>query len=277
MAGLIKYDGNFVKFADSEFDFSGHTTKNFGRGIQNLDLRIGSSIAILPSPTGDTIVEIDTEQPENFSIYEDRGTLVIEEKNSGNNNVVIQNNFGGGRSVTIAGNGQGVSIIGGEVYIGGKRVDQSRTDETKQVKPSRIRIFTNHGVSMDASIFGVCVLASKVVFREVKIDASGQSTVGFAAKESIEMKLAGQGDSFLVCQGGELDLRVSGMGSITTKGEYSSADVSVSGMGSVKTSGVCLGNYRANLSGMGSISHSGEVKGRVKKNVSGMGSISGLS
>ena len=272
MSNLAKYEGNFVKYADSfEFNSSG-SAKTFDGAIDGLNLSLSCDVAIFPGKDGRTIVEIDSDEPEKFKVCERDGVVFVENEADSSGGVVI-NNFGGGRTISVSSGG--VSIINGQVYVNGKRVDADQSSSEPPKRKSRVRIYAQHGIELEADLSGVSVLASKVVFDRAKVSVCGQSTVGLASK-NIDIKLSGQGDSYVVCQGGELEAKVSGQGSITVKGDYSEVEANVSGMGEIRTIGTCNGNYRANLSGMGSINHSGTVKGRVRKNVSGMGRISGL-
>jgi hypothetical protein len=272
MSDLAKYEGNFIKYADS-LEFDNGEARSFSN-ISELDLNVSCDVAIFPAQDArQTIVEIDSETPEKFKVYEDDGAIVIEEEQSSSNSVVI-NSFGGGRSVSVVSGGN-VMMVNGEVWVNGKKVDPDQNSSSPAQRPSRVRIYAHSGIALQANLSGVSVLASKVVFRRANVKINGQSTVGFAA-EKIDIKLSGQGKSYVICQGGGLDVKVSGQGSIVVKGEYSEVEASVSGMGSVSTNGACNGNYSADLSGMGRISHNGVVKGRVRKNKSGMGQITGL-
>jgi hypothetical protein len=271
VSDLAKYEGNFVKYAES-LEFGSGETKSF-YNIGGIDLQVSCDVAIFPAQDERTIVEIDSDAPENFKVREMDGFIVIEEARSSRGSVTI-NSFGGGRTVSVVSGGN-VMMVNGEVWVDGKKVDPNQPSDTPPQRPSRVRIYAHSGIELQANLSGLSVLASKVVFGRAKVKIDGQSTVGFAAKK-IDFKLSGQGKSYVVCQGGDLDLSVSGQGSIVVKGEYSDVEASVSGMGSISTNGACSGSYSANLSGMGRISHNGTVRGRIRKNKSGMGQISGL-
>jgi hypothetical protein len=269
MSDLTVYGGNFLNFADSEFssNFNPNVQKTFN-AVDGLELNVSSHVGIFPSTSNTVTIEIDAEDPNDFSIsYE--GYTVNEKSKGGSNNVVI-NSWGGGRSVTsFSGN---VSIINGRIYQNGVEINPDQPSSPPK-RQSRIRVFAPHGVDLSAKLDGVSVLASKVVFRKSNIKVSGSATVGIATK-SLKLKLSGQGENFAVLKGGELNVSLSGQGSVKVKGDYESADVTVSGQGNIVTDGNCLGDYEACVSGMGRIVHTGVINGRKRKSVTGMGSIS---
>lgn len=272
MTNLTRYNGNFIDFADGEFNFNAQHSKSF-QGVSGIDLSVSCFVGVFPSLNGETIVEIDTDDPDDFKISKQGSTIVIEQKQSSGstiiNGVVMGGtSFGNVVQTNVSGN---VTIINGRVYING--VEQTASQSSKPNRPSRIRLYLQPGLDVEADLNGSSVLASKVMFNDADIRVSGVATVGIAAK-SLSLRLSGQGENYVVLKGGDLDVNVSGQGKVRVKGEFKRCSASVSGMGSVSTEGSCLGDYRANVSGMGSINHNGLVAGRVKKSVSGMGSIS---
>lgn len=268
MSNLSVYNGNFLNYADREFQGSSDYRKAFS-GIYFIDLNVGCDVGIFPSANGQTTVEIDSDEPNDFTVKTDGDTLVIKQKSVSNGGSVVIN----GNGVSINGmsfSGNNVVMNNGRVYVDGKEVTPGSSKPTKKAK---IKIFTAQNVDLSANLNGSGVLASKVAFNRVNIKVSGQATVGLAAK-SLKLKLSGQGDNYAVLRGGSLTANVSGQGSVRIKGEYDSADLSVFGMGNIITDGICTGDYDASVSGMGSITHTGKINGRKRKSVTGMGSIS---
>jgi hypothetical protein len=264
MSDLAHYQGNFINFADKEFNFHTQNQRRFGDGITGIDVCVSCHVGVFPSPNGETLVELDTETPEDFLVTQEGTTVVITQKpQSPNINVT-------GRVTTISGISGGVKIINGEIYING--VKQDLKQPQNQAPPSKVRMYVPANVELDAELKVDSVFASKVIFGKATVVVHGEATIGLAAR-SLEVKISGEGKNYAVVKGGSLDIDVSGEGKVRVKGEFSDADVSVSGMGGVFTEGTCHGNYRASVSGTGSISHSGSVAGRVKESVSGMGSI----
>lgn len=266
MSNLARYKGNFVSFADNEFEFQSSTVKHFAGKIIALDLSVRCCVGIFPSPSEETIVEIDTPAPDDFTVVQKGSTLVIQQKCQAGSTTVVN-------GATISGDfvGGNISITNNEIYINGTRYDATQ-HSSKQPGASRIRVYGPPNLDLDAELSGSSILASKIIFDHARVDVSGIAAVGLAAR-SLNLDLSGQGENYAVLKGGSLDVDVSGQGKVRVKGDFPQADVSVSGMGSVASQGICQGNYRASVSGMGSISHSGRIHGRVKKSLSGMGSI----
>lgn len=262
MANLTKYNGNFVEFVDTEIkEFSARHQNSFEQNIDELDIEAYCKIAILPCQSGAS-VQIDTENIEDFRVYIDGSRLVVKQKPQNNVSVTSINGS------TVIGNVSGnMSIINGEIFVNGQRIDPSKQ---KKVAPSQIVIHAPQRIKLDANLSGDSTLASKVIFTKSKVVLAGQGTLGIAT-ESLKVKIAGQGDSYIVMRGGDLDVTLSGQGALKIKGEWGDSDISLSGMGSVYSEGKCMGNYSGQVSGMGSIRHTGTVEGRVREKVSGMG------
>ncbi|MBW4554108.1 MAG: DUF2807 domain-containing protein [Aphanocapsa sp. GSE-SYN-MK-11-07L] len=262
MNDLTKYKGNFINFAEREFEFNNPTAKRF-ESANFLDVHVSCPVGIFPSGSSLILIEIDSEDPDDFLINYEQGGIIIKEKPQSSrvagNNVV---NIG-----SIAGN---VTIANGRIFVNGREFTSDNQGVSR--RQSRIKMHAPSGIDLNANLNGVCVLASKVAFNLASVKVAGQSSVGLAAKK-LKLKLAGQGENFIVMMGGSLEADISGQGNARIKGQWSSADVSVSGMGTISTEGICNGDYDASVSGMGSISHNGEIKGRKRQSKTGMGSI----
>jgi hypothetical protein len=273
MSNLDAYRGNFIDYLDAEF--SGRTPQG-GReysGFSGLRLSLSCPVAILPSGSDRGYVFIDSGKPEDFDVQVKSGWLSVSQKQQSGGSVTFSN-FGNSVNVTsVSGN---MTMVNGRVFVNGQEVKPGSQAAEAEV-PSRVIVHMPQRMQLSARLNGSSVLASKVTFAEAEVTVSGQSTVGIAAQD-IDFTLSGQGDSYLVCQGGALEVNVSGQGTVTAKAgpSFKKVKAKISGMGSVKTSGLCAGNYDAKVSGMGSISHNGNVNGFIDKKVSGMGSIHGL-
>lgn len=266
MSNLSVYNGNFIDYSDNEFQFSGSNAKKFSglRGVSLLDLDVSCNVGVFPASVDEVTIEVDAEDPDDFTIRREGSVLVVKEKNSASGGVSIN-------GINISGGGN-MSIINGRIFVDGREVNPNGTSAPAK-RQSRIRILAPRNIDLAANLNGQSILASQVVFRKASVKISGQSTIGLAAN-TLKLRVSGQGESFVVLKGGELNVSLSGQGSVKVKGEYESADVSVSGMGSIETSGICKSDYEASVSGMGRIVNSGVIHGRKRKSVPGMGSVS---
>ena len=268
MSNLEIYQGNFVKYIDSEFNSKEFRYSKSFNSITSVNLYLSCNVAFLPSSNEQIIVEHLREFKEDFNIYQESQSLIIEEKSQ---NFQSNLNFNSGDKININQSVRNMTIISGEVFINGQKVTSRKYQENKPLP--EIKIYAPHHINLTAKLNGISILASKVIFTKAQIKVSGSATVGIAAK-SVNLQVSGQGNSYLVLRGGNLDINLSGQGSVTTKGEYSDIDAKVSGMGIITTYGNCQ-NYWASVSGMGSINHNGFARYSRKK-ISGMGNINGL-
>jgi hypothetical protein len=263
MSDLVKYNGNFIEFVDTEVkNIQVKHENSFNTLVNHLDVDVCCKVAILPCESGAS-VKIDTDNIDDFNVYMDGDRLVVKQKPQ--NNISISSVNGSTVIGNISGN---MSIINGTVFVNGQKINPS---EQKKVKPSQVIIYCPQRIKLDANLAGDSTLASKVIFTKSKVVLSGQGTLGIAT-ESLKMKISGQGNSYIVMRGGDLDITLSGQGDLKVKGEWQDADVSLSGMGRVDTEGKCFGDYSGRVSGMGKIKHVGTVSGQVREKVSGMGS-----
>jgi hypothetical protein len=261
VSNLAKYQGNFINLIESEFKFTANYQKTFSN-IGNIDVSVGCTIGFIPSHTTGVIVEIDTDSPDDFKVFADGDTLVIEQKSISGNNTIINGQV-------IQGNN--ISMINNQIFVDGMPYHQT-LENAKSPYNHRIKVLIPSGMSLDANMKGIGLLVSSVLFTKAKVKISGSATAGLASK-SLTLKLSGTGENYCVVNGGELKASISGMGKITAKGKFAEVDADVSGKGHIFTSGECLGEYSASVSGMGSISHSGNISGRIRKSLRGMGSI----
>lgn len=267
MNNLVTYQGNFVKYIESECNSRHFNWSDNFNLISNIHLEVSCNVAVVPSENNQVVIEMKREFIKDFNIIQENKSLIIEEKN---NSLKSNFNFYEGNNIHMR-SPRNMTIVNGVVYVDGQKVTSENNQEKKPIP--EIKIQAPHHINLTANLDGVSILASKVILAKAKIKVFGSATVGIAAK-SIKLKVSGQGNSYLVLRGGDLDINLSGQGSITTKGEYQDIDAKVSGMGSITTYGNCQ-NYWASVSGMGSINHNGFAKYSRKK-ITGMGSINGL-
>ena len=256
MADLIQYNGNFVNFVDNEMRAGDKEKKSFS-SISLLDISASSEIWCLSSEDCNTYVQIVEDEDDIVKVSSEDGTLTITTKISSGDvfmsgNTVISGNYSIGS----------IFMNGGQVQ-GGKKVNTpSILIWLPQSKP-RLRL----------SLSGASVFGSKCIFSKAKIKISGQAQCGLAA-ESVDVKVSGQGYTYLSVRGGDLSAKLSGQGEIKANGQYSEVEADVSGQGNIQTEGICLGDYEASVSGMGSIRHlKGAIHGRKRESMSGMGNI----
>lgn len=282
-----------TNFSDHGFDQTLYLSSNFREfnsakqhrfNITKPTLNISTfcSVGIFPSSiSNEVLVEIDadTEDLENFRVFQEGNTVVIEQINLNNSdgNVIIGNSvvmsgvtMSGNSNVRMNVNGQDIRVINGKVYVNGVQIDGGQPGKT--CREPKIRILTPVESNLDAKIKGSGILASKVPFQSAEVQVQGQADVGLAAYE-LDLQVQGQGKSYFILGGGKLDIKVSGQGNVYVQGKWSNAKVSLSGMGKISTEGTCTGDYKASVSGMGEVRHSGSVMGRIKESKSGMGSI----
>lgn len=269
MSGLSLYHGNFVEFADREFVFHNSSRQGFA-GISALELNVSCHVGIFPSSDnsdGCATIEIDAENPSDFRVTQKGSVLSVEERST-NCGTTTVTHIGNGTFINqVSGS---MSFTDGRMFVNGQEVGSTQSASARQ---SRIKIWLPKGSDLSAVLNGLSVLASKAVFRKASVRVLGSASVGIAAK-SLKLKMDGEGRSFAVLKGGDLNVSLSGAGSVTAKGDFASVDASLSGTGNLRTEGTCSGDYDADVSGVGSIAHTGTILGRRRKSVSGIGSIS---
>ena len=266
MANLTSYKGNFNNFADQEFEFEAKGRQVF-QGIGAIALNVECLVGVFPSSNEWVTIEVDTDNLDNFKASQDDNVLVVEQRQPQEPQVVnnFSNNFSGAvfDNVSFNFDDDGVTIDGGSV---------TRGSEAEEY-PSKIRIFAPSNLDVYACLRGRSVLASKVPFDHAIVEVNGVATVGLAA-HTLEFAHAGIGDSFIVVQGGDVELTLSGSGSVRLKGEMSQIKALITGAGNIWTKGYCRGDYVAIVRGHGAIAHSGTVGGSTYREITGQGTIS---
>jgi hypothetical protein len=181
---------------------------------------------------------------------------------------------GGGITVTqnvttVRGNMTGVVISGGNVYIGGKKVDPSTPSED----PITCEITLPEGC--DLEIGSVGGLDAPLAVNRVRLSSAGQARLSLAEASEVKGSISGQSNFNLKkLNGGALNLTISGQCEAEVGGEFDSIDITVSGQCEVTTRGQVKGDYYVSALGMCDVKHRGIVKGKVSKRSSGMCDIS---
>lgn len=173
----------------------------------------------------------------------------------------------------IRSGGKNISIINGEVYINGKRVDESGVVDNAPVKkPVEIEIQCPDGLLIDCVLTGDGILGAFPKFDQARITIKGGGEAGVQAKSG-KLKISGSGDINYKSLGGNLKATIAGSGDINASGGFADLEASVNGSGDINTIGEVAGDYEADICGSGDIRHSGKVSGSKRKSISGTGSV----
>lgn len=176
-------------------------------------------------------------------------------------------------NVSIGGSrGKNISIINGEVFINGKKVEEPDTPNVPNKKPVEIEIQCPNNLSIDCVLSGIAILTASPEFDKARITLQGNCRAKLKSKSS-RFKISGSGDVEYKCLGGNFKANISGSGEIKASGSFNDIDASISGSGELNTEGTVVGDYDVSVSGTGEVYHSGTILGQKSKSVSGCGSV----
>lgn len=187
-------------------------------------------------------------------------------------NISIGNISGSASNVSIGSKGKNISIINGEVFINGKKVEEPDTPNTPTKKPVEIELQCPNNLSIDCVLSGDATLTSTPEFDKARITLQGNCDANLQAK-SCRFKISGCGDVEYKSLGGNLKANISGSGEIKASGSFNDIDASISGSGELITDGHVKGDYDVSVSGTGEVRHSGTISGQKSKSISGCGSV----
>lgn len=204
----------------------------------------------------------------NYSEPSCNSTFVIGSVMNMNVGSVSGTNIGNIRS-----GGKNISIVNGEVYINGKRVEEPEgTDSAPVKKPVEIEIQCPDGLSIDCTLTNHAILGAFPEFNRARVTIKGSGDAGIQARSG-KLKINGSGDITYKSLGGDLKMTIAGSGDIKASGSFNDVEASINGSGDIQTSGNVNGDYEADISGMGDIRHSGQISGCKNKSISGMGTV----
>lgn len=258
-------------------------SKNFS-GIQRIRIESSAKISILKGQTFQ--VKISGDESEKVKLVQSGDEIDIQYSEPGfsGGNISIGGNFSGSvisdssnrvilQNVTNI--GKNISIITSEVYINGKRVDESGTvasNSTPPKQPIEIEIQCPDGLDIDCTLTGSGILGAFPEFKQARVTIKDDGEAGLQARSG-KLKITGSGDVNYKSLGGSLKASINDSGDIKASGEFDDVEASINGSGDIITSGTVNGDYEANICGSGNIKHSGQIVGRKSKSIFGTGSV----
>jgi hypothetical protein len=250
-------------------------------------IRIESAAKVSITEGRGFTINVTGSQAEKVKISQSGDEVDIQYRGSGGSQgktVIMGGNYSIGNFTTITGNvvvqnvgGKRVEIKNGEVFINGKRVDESGTVSSEPAAPPEIpveiEIQCPDGLYLDCTLLGQGILGAFPKFKQAWVTIQGIGTAGVQARSG-KLNISGSGDIIYQSLGGSLKARISGSGDIKASGElFDDVEASISGSGDVITNGVVQGDYEAHISGTGSVKHSGSIMGRKRKSITGTGTV----
>jgi hypothetical protein len=253
--------------------------KNFV-GVESIKIESSAKVSILRGK--EFRVSISGDDAAKVEVSQSRSEISIQYVGSGSGNgvtiisggnVMSVGNVSVGGNTVISSGGKNISIVNGEVFINGKRVDENGTTERGPAqKPVEIEIQCPDGLSIDCTLIGIAILGAKPEFHKARIAVKGQGQAGLQA-HGARLKITGSGEIHYKSLGGSTKMNIAGSGDIYASGLFSDVEASIAGSGDIHTDGSVSGDYEADISGSGFISHRGAIAGRKDKSVSGTGSV----
>src|SRR5512147_171700 len=123
MSNLAKYKGNFLDYADQEFKQEQGSERKFHfknlASIFAIDIDVSSDVGVFPTDTNSITIELDTDSPNDFEVYESNGYIYVKQTRSANGNATMINISG----QTIISN----NFNFGETFVNGVRVGNAGT------------------------------------------------------------------------------------------------------------------------------------------------------
>lgn len=261
--------------------------KKYSFKASNPSLNISASSNIAVSPSKDGMIQIEVtgsdKAVESITVKQSGDTISIEDRSSGSSSQTIISS-GGNIFQSFSGNVSNISMVDGDIHIGGgtgsvyvngKRINlddsNDRTESKEPYKATLITIYTPIA-DLDLTLKGLAKFASSQGFDNATVDLSGSTQAVFSAN-SIDLDLSGTSEVKANIYGGDLTADTSGTSTASIVGDFKSCKADTSGTSKVTTSGTCFGDYKANASGCSSIRHKGAIQGRARERVSGVASI----
>jgi hypothetical protein len=252
-------------------------------GIQRIKIESSAKVSILKGQSFQIKVSGDDANKVKVTQSDNEIDIQYSEPGSSGRNISIGGNFTGsvisGNRVVFqnvsSGGGKNISIINGEVYINGKRVNESGTvasDSTPPKQPVEIEIQCPDGLDIDCTLTGFGILGTFPEFNQARVTIKGDGEAGLQSRSG-KFKISGSGDVNYKSLGGSLKASINGSGDIKASGEFDDVEASINGSGNIVTSGTVNGDYDADICGSGDINHSGQIFGRKTKSISGIGSV----
>lgn len=253
-------------------------------GIQRIKIESSAKVSILKAQTFQIKISGDDADKVKLTQSGDEIDIQYFEPGFSGGNISIGGNFSGsvisGSSnrvifQNVSNSGKNISIINGEVYINGKRVDESGTvanNSTPPKQPVEIEIQCPDGLDIDCTLTSFGILGAFPEFKQARVTIKGDGEAGLQARSG-KLKISGSGDVNYKSLGGSLKASIDGSGDIKASGEFDDVEASINGSGDIVTSGTVNGDYDADICGSGDIKHSGQIAGRKSKSISGTGSV----
>lgn len=244
--------------------------------VQSIEIESTANVSIITGSefqvkvSGDDADKVKVTQSDStikISYLDETGSI-----NFSGGNIVIGNISNVSIGSIRGNNGKNISIINGEVFINGKKVEEPDSPNTPTKKPVEIEIQCSNRISINCVLSGNAKLVAFPEFDKTRITLQGNCSAKLQAKSS-KFKISGCGEVDYKSLGGNLNANISGSGEIKASGSFNDIDASISGSGELYTEGTVKGDYDVSVSGTGEVNHSGTILGQKSKSISGCGSV----